>query len=666
MARRDRDAGARDTSPDYVRRVLSKVIGENLTVLTGTPQKARVARIPIRTFQRGLYVEPDGVAVRIFCQSEQYEAIIVIPRAFLQALEEHATLTDGSIDESETQARHRLLKGVEGNLGRLFALELDLESGDWSNQAYFSLPSDYSRATVSDLLWRSEEYAAYGVATELGELTVLVLLEIDELLEKRLQQSARFRERAAEEVLLAYAGGEWRALDESHELSIGIRNRRDFLLGRYLFPERVELDGREFDVAYEELTVGMRFPETGVLGEWELAMDGQEHAIRYVFPSLRYEKRYLALARTLLRRTMRGVRERLEELAPLESSAGRFPKSFTWDEYTFVLTVSLSIDGVRVPVWVYAPLRYVEHLTKLLHASVLWDVRRKNLFTMMLTLINFNRALFERRLIGPPSGWSASGAEAGPPGLGPDAQSDRDPQTPPEGFLLRDLIGALPDAEAMRLIQFFLIGRLGIGGAALRRLFYYQEWIAEGFSTTRRIAGYDEQRLVRLLPRTVREDFIGTRAVANGPRDLEERNRDALRMLFDAQLSGQFDLSMKAKLLLERCFLPEHNEEFLARINECVAEGCIRRKLTGLPRHKAQNAIHAVPTEILALGVLYDPQASELVMRLVNRVYREEITRVQEEARTMIAAGVCNLERIFNAMRELERAIPMPQELPAP
>lgn len=665
MARRDRDGGARE-KPSYVRRVLEKVIGENLSVLTGTPQQARVARIPVRAFQHALYVAPEGVTVRIFCQSEQYESILVIPRGFMQALEEHATLTDGRVDETETQSRHRLLKGIEGNLGRLFALELDLESGDWSNQAYFSLPSDYSRATVSDLLWRSEEYAAYRVATELGELTVLILIEIDELIEKRLTQSARFRERAAEEVLLAYAGGEWRALDESPELSIAIRNRRDFLLGRYLFPERVELDGREFDASYDELTVGARFPESGVLAEWELALGGREHAIHYVFPSLRYEKRHLALARTLLRRTMRGVRGRLEELAPVDASAGRFPKSFTWDEYTFVLTVSLSIDGVRVPVWIYAPLAYVEHLTELLNASVLWDVRRKNLFTMMLTLINFNRAAFERRLIGPPSGWSTSGADDGPAGIAPETPDGRDPETPPQGFLLRDLIGALPDGEAMRLVQFFLVGRLGVGGAELRRLFYYQEWIAKGFSTTRRIAGLDERRLVRLLPRTVREDFTGTRAVADGPRDLEARNRLTLRSLFDAQLEGRFDLSMKAKLLLERCFLPEHNESFLAQIRACVAEGCIRRKLRGLPRPKAQNAVHAVTTRTLALGILYDPEATSIVLRLVNREYRNEIARVQEEARTMIAAGTYNLEHVFNAMRDLERAIPMPLELPEP
>ena len=613
-------------------------------------------------FEAMLYGAPRGKVQRIFQKSEQYEAIIVLPQATLESLaREVATDTTdgggddaadeqsdaaadgqnaGAMDHDGARPDYRyLVEAIEGNISRMFSLEWDGESEEWIEAPFFSLPSDYSPENLAELLWRAAEYRCYQVGHYAGTFFFLVYGAVAEEIDKRLEERGRFSARLAEVVLRSYIGGETRDVDTKPFLSVNIRNQREFVLGPFLFPRQVALGKSRPPVRYLKLVVGLCVPESGILVTMSFTLNGIKQQLHYVFPALRNKPEHKALAKSLVRQSLSGIRRRLDGVATLEPGTAKFSTSFTWDDYMFVLQAAVPINDVRLPVWVYAPIDYVYLLYELLGVAVAWDIRKKSLFTMMLTLVNLNQHVYQKLVID---------GEMVNSGLGARGSMT----------LIRDILGTLPDNEASRLIHSIMIGNLGYSGRELKVLFYYVTIAADGSSFTRTVPHLNLKRLVRLLPRIAREDFTGGHAASASWDELVDRNETALRQLFEVRLGGQVELPTRLQIFLDSRFLPDHNADQLSLIQGCIEECNLSERLRAMRPADAQNRLLSIETETLALALMYDKEADADVRRLVNDRYREEIDYHLRRLRALHDARSLDLKRVVTAMHDVLQRIP--------
>ncbi len=602
---------------------------------TGSPQRVKVENVGSARFESMLYGMPRGKAQRIFQKSEQYEAIIVLPQPTLDALAREFATDDHDGDPRLNKA----VEATEGNISRMFALEWDSDAEDWIEVPFFSLPSDYSPENLAELLWRAAEYRCYQISHFAGAFFFLVYTAVADEIDQRLEERGRFNARVAEVVLRSYIGGETRDVDKESSLSVNIRNQREFVLGPFLFPRQVALGKSRPTVMYQKLIVGLCVPERGILVTMSFVLNGSKQQLHYVFPALRNKPEHKALAKSLVRQSLSAIRRRLEGVATLEPETAKFSTSFTWDEHMFVLQAALPIRRVMLPVWVYAPIDYVYLLYELLDVWVGWDIRKQSLFTMMLTLVNLNQHVYQRRVIDGEMVSSAQGAKG-------------------SLTLVRDILDTLPDNEASRLIHSIMIGNLGYSGRELKLLFYYGTTMADGSSLVRPLPRLDHKRLTKLLPRIAREDFTGSYAGSASWDELIDRNETALRQLFEVRLAGRVELPTRLQIFLDSRFLPDHNADQLSLIQGCLEECNLAKRLRAMRPADTQNRLLGLETEVLALALMYDKESDAVVRRLVNDRYREEIDYHLQRLRALHDARSLDLKRVLTAMHEVLRRIP--------
>lgn len=621
--------------------LLTAALEDNLTVAFGSPCRVAVERIESPLFEAVLSGSPRGRTLRIFRRSERYEAIFVLPEATLTTGRgEYAAAHD---KEAPASVDARFLSALAGNIGRLFALEAGEDPSRWVEGAVFSLPADYSPENLAELLWRAAEYRCHRVRASFGDFFILVEDSVAGALEERLESDGGFRDRAAEVVLSAYIGGEERVAEEGRHLSVLVRKDRDFVLGPFLFPRHVAVGNRRSDARYRRIAVGEVFPDSGILVSVDFRVDGIAQTLHYVFPALRNREDHKRLARSLVRQAMSAVRRRLAGFAGVDLGQARIADVFRWDEYMFVLQVDLPLGEQNLPLWVYASIEYVHLLYELLGAPKAWDIRKKSLFTMMLTIMNLNQHVYGAA--------AARGSLAGATARGGDAARG-------QVVLMRDILAMLPDAQASRLLHSLLISRLAYSGSELRRLFYFAGTKEGQGPATRPVPRLDAGRLVALLPRTAREDFIGSRACAESWDSLLDRNEAALQALFELRLGGSVEMPARLRIFLDGRFLPEHNAEQLSRIHAFLAEQRPVERLGALPRAEAQNRLLALKTETLALALLSDERLASAVPGLVNRRYREEIEYHLRRLRDRRASGSLDLALVVDALAQLTRGLP--------
>ena len=628
--------------------VLRKALGENLTYLTGRPEKVRCSVRAEERFVSWLLASEAGMTVNVFSESERYDAIIVVPRSSLNRLGEAYSLAHSQQARGESQhpreTDYRTLGALEGHLGSLFVLEHDPDQDDWVSQAQFSLPSDYGLSAMPELIWRSSDYVHHEVQTPYGAFYVLVLAPLNATLNDRLAYSRRFRERAAEEVLHAYVGGQDQVYERDESAEIRIVDERGFMLGDYLLARVYEIDTEKIPTRYEALSVGPPEPPAGVVAAWNLRLDRQLHTLSFVFPDLDTRPSHLGLVKAIVKRTMKAMRRRLEPLASPDFTRAKIRTSFQPADDHFVLKASLSILGHRLNVWVYAPLEYVYQLTELIHGFVLWDLRKRSHFSALLSLITFNQHEFRAMLERNPRALVAEDFFDG------GQTDDRDP-----GFTLSDLLGLAPRPDRIAIVQFFLIGKLGYGGSRMRSLFYYRIPVAPGTYKVLNVRGFDPDVLAPVLPRVAYDDFCASSQVSDSLDVLARNNETVLARLYDTVVRGSLDLSARTKMLLQSQFLEPHNARYREQIEELVRKEHLPRLIRSMHVVQAQNALMAMETYELARGIVMDQEARDLVCRLVSRPYWSDLEHAGQRVRADLSDGRLTLRTIYDSMHEVAR-----------
>jgi len=389
-----------------------------------------------------------------------------------------------------------------------------------------------------------------------------------------------------------------------------VKDPEGFLLGPYMAPRKVKTPTIKGKIDYLALIAGSESSYSGPAFQWEFQAKGKEGPLKfqhfYVFPGAEDKPGFIERLTPLVKAVTGVMKSQLSSSLSLTHKSLQGKGRFLWTQELFALECRISTGNYRIPFRVYADLGWVLYLTEFLGLPAPEGGYNPPVKAYLPTLLNFQ---YTRELR--------------------DLQQE---MTQGEGrFQIRfvaDFFRLLSEAEGRRLVQFYLIGTLGMAAGDLKKLFYFLKPLERGEGKTKfarfRVPSFEEDRWLSLLPLRHREDWEVPSGYAQSLGELEQANRDLLKKMFQHYHQGKLELDYRGALVLNKTFLAEFNKESLAYRDRITREGTLREAWNRIPGEKRGNVFLSWREDLLAYLALADPWLEERIPSALGRRKEED------------------------------------------
>lgn len=628
-----------DVAPDIItpENLLQNYFTESFTLSSGSPATVKINKLDFEGVSEKLIKNPLGLIMNIYSSGDDFPGSFIFPDNFSNRTLEFYTKTvsakTGSVSKDErVTALIRLLD----KLPRLFAVEGDETS--WEGEAVFPLFHNYNEKNIIPVLWKIAGYVPYEIEQEGLSCFCLLRKDFDDQTRKNLKISS-FRKYILA-LLFSKKGVSENLEPEDSDIDatlITIQDSRRFDLGPFLFPRLINVAGQSIAANYTRLGVGPVFPAKGIAFTWDFtaAVGKSNYAFNlvFVFPQIGSDKKEMHFVKRLIIEAIAQMTKSLSRFCRIQTTGKKLTKSFEWTENHFAIEITLDNSIQKVPLWVYGKRSWVEFLTKLFHLDILWDIRARSSRTFLLTLLNFNDGRLKQRL--------SKEIEEGSKGTGSQ--------------LLHNLLFSIPGEDARNIIQFFLIGKLGIDAAQLQRHFYYA--ISDNSSeespviTMRTVGGFHSSQILPWLPKLVQTEWKRRIVPQESLEDLKKLNQATLSSIFQAHLKDQLKLGYQARSLLNIQYLTQHNQRVNQRINFIKTSGKIEQLLDDLDRRELEQIVMSSPNKELAYAVFAAPKLLSSVR--TGKKQAEDIEFFKGNVEKAIKQNVFDMEEVLHALEEV-------------